>query len=670
MKRKYLNQLRRLLIYPLIMLMAGQAGAQNTAHAGQTSVLSVEEIPPNIYLWELYSEVSGLNFATTSGNCTPDQAYFAAGNAGPSVTVMWVKPGTYFFKVTAWNAEGCMNLKVGKMEVLHNLPTASFSKAPEICAGSFAILTVVFSGTPPFSYTYTNGADTIVISGITDFTSDLIVSPAATTDYYILSVKDAGGIPNETVVGPATVVVHQLPQIISVNVMHSVDNQPNGSVEILAGGYALPLQYSMDGTNWQSSNVFENLMPGDYTIWVRDAHGCMVNQTVSVHNVVTGQVKLMAGTTNGCLFTPVEVPVIAIGFDGIVEFTLELEYNTDILGYMDIVSVNNHLSPGFMNSTVVKRGLLSITFEAPVPLSVPPDEQLFLIRFESNNVGDCILDWQDPKCIFRVAGGYPVPTIYTQGSVSIKPSPKMLVTGEGRYCEGKELILNALSLDNQNISYLWQAPDGNTFNGSAWPLGNLSLSHSGIYTLYAANSFGCDTIVKVSVTVNEIPEVSIAVADTVCMREPILLEPGIGYTSYLWQDGSVQAQYYAMHSGDYWVEVTDYNGCKNIATVTLVPCDIELLIPNAFTPNSDGLNDEFGPIAPPEMQPSNYIMLIYNKWGQLLFETKDIFRGWDGKFKGNLCPADVYTYVIIYDLPSIYSDPQPRRIQGSVTLVR
>lgn len=670
MKRKYLNQLRLLLIYPLILLMAVQAGAQNTGHAGQTSVLSVEEIPPNIYLWELYSEASGLNFATTSGNCTPDKAYFTSGNAGPSVTVMWVKPGVYFFKVTAWNAEGCMNLKVGKMEVLHNLPTASFAQAPEICAGDFAVLTVVFTGTPPFSFTYTGGADTITVSGITDYTTDLIVSPPTTTDYFILSVIDAGGIPNEAVVGPATVIVNQLPQIITVNVLHSVDNQPTGSVEILAGGYAPPLKYSIDGTNWQLSNIFGNLMPGDYTIWVRDAHGCMVSQTVSVHNIVTGQVKLMAGTINGCVFTPVEVPVIAIGFENIVEFTLELEYDTDIIEYVDVVNINNHLTPGFMNSTMIKRGLLSITFEAPIPLSVPPDEQLFLIRFESKGIGNCLLDWQSPRCIFRVAGGYPVPTIYTHGEVSIKPSPKLLVSGEGRYCEGKELTLNAVSQDNQNINYLWQAPDGSTFNGSAWPLGNLGLNHSGIYTLTATNSYGCDTIVKVVVTVNEIPEVSLAVADTICMREPIWLEPGIGYTSYLWHDGSVQAQYFAMHSGDYWVEVTDNNGCKNIATVTLIPCDVELLIPNAFTPNGDGLNDEFGPIAPPDMQLANYIMLIYNKWGQLLYETKDITKGWDGTFKGNLCPMDVYTYVIIYDLPSFYRDPQPRRIQGSATLVR
>ena len=143
---------------PLLTAMA-PAMAQNTVYAGQSSDLSVITIPGDAYVWELYNSASGVNFATDPGNCPPGDAYFTGGFTGPLVNVMWLTPGTYFFKVTAYRGGCTMNLKVGKMIVLPALPTAVivFPLQP-ICEGDPVHLTVQLTGTAPWSFTLTDGS--------------------------------------------------------------------------------------------------------------------------------------------------------------------------------------------------------------------------------------------------------------------------------------------------------------------------------------------------------------------------------------------------------------------------------------------------------------------------------------------------------------------------------
>jgi gliding motility-associated-like protein len=84
-------------------------------------------------------------------------------------------------------------------------------------------------------------------------------------------------------------------------------------------------------------------------------------------------------------------------------------------------------------------------------------------------------------------------------------------------------------------------------------------------------------------------------------------------------------------------------------------------VPNAFTPNGDGLNDIFRPVATSDLI-RQFSMVIYNRWGQLVFETTHPAEGWDGKD----AMAGVYNWVISYSdyLGKVF------KMRGSVTLVR
>lgn len=96
----------------------GYTQQQLTAKVGETTTLSVNEVSNDTYVWELYDQIKGVNFATTSGNCPTEKAQFVSENTGVSVQVKWLQSGTYFYKVTAKNS--CSNnIKIGKITIVN-----------------------------------------------------------------------------------------------------------------------------------------------------------------------------------------------------------------------------------------------------------------------------------------------------------------------------------------------------------------------------------------------------------------------------------------------------------------------------------------------------------------------------------------------------------------------
>ncbi|WP_184544796.1 gliding motility-associated C-terminal domain-containing protein [Mucilaginibacter sp. FT3.2] len=89
-----------------------------------------------------------------------------------------------------------------------------------------------------------------------------------------------------------------------------------------------------------------------------------------------------------------------------------------------------------------------------------------------------------------------------------------------------------------------------------------------------------------------------------------------------------------------------------------------VVFPNAFSPNGDGVNDVFRPNQ--ESNPLNFKLLIYNRWGNQLFQSQSIYQGWDGTYKGGRLPVGVYYWIAIYKMP----DGKNSRQSGSVTLIR
>ena len=164
---------------------------------------------------------------------------------------------------------------------------------------------------------------------------------------------------------------------------------------------------------------------------------------------------------------------------------------------------------------------------------------------------------------------------------------------------------------------------------------------------------GSDTIY---IEVIEIPKLFIGNDTAVCDDFSIVLDAGSGFDSYTWHDGSQLSTFAATQFGSYWVQV-EKNGCEDADTLIIVEdCPSLIWFPNSFTPNGDGVNEVFMPVYD---HVTLYQLRIYNRWGQLMFESSNIDQGWDGKFNGDLCPMGVYIFI------SEYTDNQEGKSHGT-----
>ena len=174
---------------------------------------------------------------------------------------------------------------------------------------------------------------------------------------------------------------------------------------------------------------------------------------------------------------------------------------------------------------------------------------------------------------------------------------------------------------------------------------------------------GCKFIDTINIDILEPPFINLGSDTSICGYEFITLTVVDSTSSYLWSDGSSSNQITVANKGKYWVDVNNRCG-RSSDTINVEGCDCKLVIPNAFTPNNDGLNDIFMPIFQCEF--NKYKFLIFNRWGELIFSTENPFEGWDGTYKGTNAPSDVYVYLINYtDILGTN-----KKIRGNFSLVK
>lgn len=114
------------------------------------------------------------------------------------------------------------------------------------------------------------------------------------------------------------------------------------------------------------------------------------------------------------------------------------------------------------------------------------------------------------------------------------------------------------------------------------------------------------------------------------------------------------------------VAVDSMNTHVQITTITTLTCTGDISIPNAFSPNGDGKNDIFHILGFPNSV--NYLtMKIFNRWGQLVFESNDEHKGWDGTYKGIPQEIGVYVFLLNYQLSTT---GEIKSVKGNVTLIR
>jgi len=207
----------------------------------------------------------------------------------------------------------------------------------------------------------------------------------------------------------------------------------------------------------------------------------------------------------------------------------------------------------------------------------------------------------------------------------------------------------------------------------AWNTGDVTqkseINKAGRYWVTKSDSFGCKSSDTIIFTMSISPTVSIG-NDTavICLRSPIKLTPGSGFTSYLWENGSNVKIREVELTGKYYITVTDEMGCKASDTIVVITnpnlLPNKVYIPNAFTPNGDGLNDVF-PYEMPVLQ-SEYNLKIFNRWGEKVYDSDNTFAPWDGTTKSSDSQLDAYIWVVVYK----GCDGTRHSDKGTVTIIR
>lgn len=146
----------------------------------------------------------------------------------------------------------------------------------------------------------------------------------------------------------------------------------------------------------------------------------------------------------------------------------------------------------------------------------------------------------------------------------------------------------------------------------------------------------------------------------------VRIDGGANPYAYTWNKGNTTASLNRLDTGTYALTVSDANGCTTEDSVVISKdiCTSYVFFPTGFTPNGDGINDRFKPKYSEDL--TKYSVRVYNRWGEMVYESNDINEGWNGYYKGMLQPLGVYVFVSEYR----FSDDKLQSAAGNVTLLK
>jgi len=234
------------------------------------------------------------------------------------------------------------------------------------------------------------------------------------------------------------------------------------------------------------------------------------------------------------------------------------------------------------------------------------------------------------------------------------PIPTMIGTPGGTYSSGQ-----GLSLD------------------PATGIIDLSTSTPGAYAItYNTPGPQCPAQSTFNLTIEDYPIVSGGDDITICVGKQITLS-GSGASSYSWNNGLQNNVPYLPNFGltEFVVIGTSSGGCVNSDTVLVTvigdcdpPVDVIFWVPNTFTPDGDQYNQTFFPVFYEGFDPFAFDFYIYNRWGELIWESHDVTVGWDGTYYDGLkCQDGAYTWKIRFKL---LNNDEKRTVIGHVNLIR
>jgi gliding motility-associated-like protein len=164
------------------------------------------------------------------------------------------------------------------------------------------------------------------------------------------------------------------------------------------------------------------------------------------------------------------------------------------------------------------------------------------------------------------------------------------------------------------------------------------------------------------------PSINLGGDTSICFGQLLSLSASTAFGNYLWQDQSTQPVFEVSEAGIYFVDVINPCGRdQDTISVEFIDCQGLLFAPNAFTPNADGINDQFRLVG------SGIVKMdfrVYDRWGREVFRGSDPGAAWDGRSGGKAMPQGVYQWVATYTGGGATQLEREGRMSGMVILLR
>lgn len=450
----------------------------------------------------------------------------------------------------------------------------------------------------------------------------------------------------------------------------------NGSFEITSSDAGT--MFSLDGSNFGTDLIYENLNPGNQILYVSNNELCVFEFAVDIPETALPAFNTIA--TNTCSGE-------SNGMIEIQSTNLTLTYSIDGVNFSS-QNIFTNLDEG--NQTVYIQNDIGCIYEEGVSIQSYTTPDLTLnTTLSCNDDGtlEILINDGNSYSYSLTNSGFATSNQFT----SLTPGDYSVFVLDNNNCVTEELFTIEESIEPllqfevtpscasdangsitvvSNNTLVEYAIEGGVFSSSN-VFDNIS---EGSYTISIMDEFGCLFDNEITIDAIESLEVNFEDPAVDCSISSIPLIPEIisgENLTYSWSDGSSSDQVIANQSGLYEVEIT--NGCETAVyqwDLQFENFDVQsIYVPNVFAPDVLGDNSSFKAFKPMDLDVMEFDLTIFDKWGNKVFENTDMNQTWDGRYNSEKVQTGVYVWK--YSMTGNYcNEVVTLNDAGSVTVLR
>ena len=632
---------------------------------------------PELVLTSTYSNVSCYGYNDGQAIISPVGGY-------GTYTYSWIHDGTLAdstannlvagtYSVTVADALGCND----SAQYTINQPdliSIDFTDSTDVLCYGDSTGTAIISvsgGTQPYAqYQWSSG----------DASSTAVSLHAG---YNSVTVTDWHGCTGED-----SIMIYQ-PQPISftISTANSVCGGSTGSIDITPLGGTSPYIYEWLHDTTLNSNIASNLAQGDYYVTVTDTLGCQNDTSASIVDDGAGTASISSvsdvlcngessGTatidiTGGTADFTYVISMAGISIDSTQSSNSSYDISNLVYGTYDVevYDVNGCLSTTtFIVNQPTELKIADSTIN--VDCYNGSTGSIFITAF--GGTPSYLYNWDiagtDSAQTGLSAGSYSVTVVDVNAcekhidSIQITQPTELIMSLDNATnlsCNNDSTGSISISATGGTPSYTYVWNDGQTGN-------NITGLNAGSYIVTITDNNLCNDTMSVMLTQPSV----VLISDSIYYENHygVISVSAVGGTpdyTYEWSNGETNNIINNLFSGDYWLTITDANGC---VFTNYYNVEVELVVPSVITPNADGKNDKFRITNINAFEQVD--IKIFNRWGDIIFDYagtgigyEDPEKQWDGTYNSLELPMGSYVYII-----DLKNDKDPST--GTVTIVR